>query len=142
MYVPRHDAHFAAKGVNDTRAIGAHQATLVLALEGVHDPNLVRLGDAFGDTDNKANFVLDSFNDGVGCGGRGYVENRSVGGGFTDCFADRAKYGEAEVGCASLFWGCSADETGAVFEGCFRVESALGTVSDAQRKPVNIQSCR
>lgn len=101
MDVPRHDAHLAPEGVDDTRAVGAYEAGLRLALQRIDDlipsvfikhvryleegssvitthANFVKLGDTLGDADDEANLVLDSLDDSV-CGARRRdVENSRV----------------------------------------------------------------
>lgn len=48
-------------------------------------PDLIGLGNAFRDANNQANFRLDSFNDSISGGWRGYVENSRVWADFPNC---------------------------------------------------------
>ena len=98
------DAHLAALGVDDTRAVRANETRLGLALERVHDLSrvgvatrsqlhkrgegthldLILLGDTLGDTDNETNLVLNRLDDSVGSGGGRNVENGRLGLDFPD----------------------------------------------------------
>jgi hypothetical protein len=66
----RHDTHLASIP-NNTRTITSNHPTLALTLQGIHDPNLVSLGDTLCDRDNELDFIFDSFDNSVGgsCGG-------------------------------------------------------------------------
>lgn len=90
-----------------SRAIWTNKTRPRLAFESVHDlqnisielpprvkpgfksknayPNFIRLWNAFSDAYNQANLVLNCLYDGVGGGGRWYVENSRVGFSITDC---------------------------------------------------------
>ena len=93
------DAHLAALGVDDTRAVRANETRLGLALERVHDLSgtqpriqiavrqmmvtahldLVQLGNTLRDTHDETNLILNGLDDGVG-GGRWWdVEDSRIG---------------------------------------------------------------
>jgi hypothetical protein len=95
------NAHFAAKRVDDARAVGANEAGFGLAAESVRDLtigiskdvkagtvliasclNLVSLRDTLSDADNEANLILNGLNDSVGGERRGNIENGSIRLGF------------------------------------------------------------
>ena len=94
--VPRHDTHLAPLR-DDTGAVTANHARLALALERIHHPDLVPLGDTLGNSDNELDLLLDGLDDGVGSTCGGHVDDGSIGLGFADCVLDGAKDGEAEV---------------------------------------------
>ena len=92
------DAHLAAEGVDDTRAVGANETRLGLALERVHDlsqaqrrdqiaarqtdsetyPDFIQLGYTLRNADNEANFVLNGFDDRIRRGRWWYVEDGGI----------------------------------------------------------------
>ena len=72
------DAHLAALGVDDTRAVGANQSGLVLCLEDVGDADHVVLGDTLSNTDDETNFILDGLNNCVCSSWRWHVKDSCV----------------------------------------------------------------
>jgi hypothetical protein len=65
----RHDTHLASISDN-TRTISTNHPTLTLTLESIHDPNLIPLGNTFGNGNNQFDLIFNSFNNCVGgsCG--------------------------------------------------------------------------
>lgn len=156
------DAHLAALGVDDTRAVGANKTRLRLVLERVHDlwrtqrrkliavgradgdthPDFVQLGDTLRNADNKANLILDGFDDGIRGGGWWHVEDGrirlnlpyglascqhvgSVSGDSVAYLLDGTKDGEPEVGLARLLRRDTTDHASTIRECLFYMESTL-----------------
>ena len=61
----RHNTHLAPL-TNNPRAITSNHARLALALQGIHDADLIPLGNTLSDGNDELDFLLDSLNDGVG----------------------------------------------------------------------------
>lgn len=62
-----------------------------LALEGVHDLDLVKLGDALSDGDNETNLSLDGLEDSVGSEGRRNIDDSRIGRGLLDGLDDEGR---------------------------------------------------
>eukprot|EP00050_Salpingoeca_kvevrii_P006215 m.288062 g.288062 ORF g.288062 m.288062 type:complete len:325 (+) comp11893_c0_seq1:162-1136(+) len=123
--VAGHDANLAGARLDDAGAVGADEARLVLADEGVLDTDHVLLGNALGDADGKGNFSLDGLhNGGTSKLGRD-VDDSGIGVGLLHSLLHRGKDGQAEVLGAGLGGGDAADHVGAVLNGLLAVEGAL-----------------
>ena len=89
------DTDLASLGVDDARTVGTNKARLRLVLERVGNleggstnsaldndpptyPDLVRLGDSLGNTNDQRNLVVDGFNNGVGCRWRWDIDHSRV----------------------------------------------------------------
>ena len=112
-----HDADTAAGGgVNDAGAVGADQAALG-AGERLADADHVVDRDALRDADDERDFCVDGFEDGVGCAGRGDVDDGAVGVGAFDRVLHGGEDGEALKACAAAEAGVDAgDDFGVVGE--------------------------
>jgi hypothetical protein len=100
----RHDTHLAPLA-DDTGAVPANHPTYALALQGVHDPDLIPLRDALGDGHDQLDLGLNGLNNGVGgtCGR--HVDDRRVRLGLAHRVADGSEDGQAEVGLAGFLRG-------------------------------------
>ena len=94
--VSRLNTYLAPLGVNDTRTVGTNETRLCLVLERVDNlrrevqssirsrddrssyPDLVRLGDALGNTNDQRNLIVDGFNNGVSSCWRRNVDHGRV----------------------------------------------------------------
>lgn len=148
--VAGHDTNFALLRSNDTRAVGADKARLVLGHKSLLHADHVMLRDTFSDGNNERDFVFNSVQDGSGSAGRRDVDNRCIGLDFLNSLTmyrpiyqyptswasllflptikyltDRAKDGKAQVSLASLLWRNTTDDVGAVRDSLLRVESTL-----------------
>lgn len=69
---------------------------LALALQGIHDLDLVELGDSLGDGDNESDLSLDSLKNGIGGSGRRNVDDGCVGLGVLDGLQVEGSKGKGE----------------------------------------------
>lgn len=77
--VAGHDTNFALLRSNDTRAVGADKARLVLGHKSLLHADHVMLRDTFSDGNNERDFVFNSVQDGSGSAGRRDVDDRCIG---------------------------------------------------------------
>jgi hypothetical protein len=99
--VSRHDTHLASIPDN-TRTVTTDHPTSALALQRVHDPDLIALRDTLGDGHDELDLILNGLDNGVGSEGRGNVDDRCVGLGLLDRVFDGAEDGESEVSLAGF----------------------------------------
>lgn len=73
--VTGHDANFAFIGFDDTRTVGSDDSCSSLLSKSMLDSDHVVLGDTVSDDDDKCDFSLNGFHDGLCCMGRRNVDN-------------------------------------------------------------------
>lgn len=91
-----HNTHLTAFADNPGTVTTNHPA-LALALQSVHNLDLVSLRDTFGDGDDELNLVLDGFNDGIGGEGRRNVNDRGIRLSFPNSVTNGAENGKTKM---------------------------------------------
>lgn len=91
-----HNTHLTAFADNPWTVTTNHPA-LALALQNVHNLDLISLRDTLGDGDDEFNLVLDGFNDSIGGEGRGNVDDRGVRLSFSNSITNGAENGKTKV---------------------------------------------
>lgn len=91
-----HNTHLTAFADNPWTVTTNHPA-LALALQNVHNLDLISLRDTLGDGDDEFNLVLDGFNDSIGGEGRGNVDDRGIRLSFSNSVTNGAENGKTKV---------------------------------------------
>lgn len=118
-----HDTHLATSRVDDTRAVRSNHPRLALALQSIHDLDLIELRDSLGDGDDESDLSLNGLEDSISGSGRRNVDDGSVGLGVLDGVLDGSENGETEMGGSSLLGVDTSNHLGSVVESSLRVES-------------------